>query len=65
MCGSAVRDPLGKSWGASAPRRLPGVAGSGHPMDGVLRMLLDLLFVVLTLAFFAVAGLVLRGVERL
>jgi hypothetical protein len=33
-------------------------------MTGVLRMA-DLVFVVLTIAFFAVASLVVKGVERL
>lgn len=35
----------------------------GHPMIGVL--MADLVFVALTVAFFALAALMLRGVERL
>jgi hypothetical protein len=40
------------------------VVATGGPVTGVLRMS-DLVFVVLTIAFFAVASLIVKGVERL
>ena len=55
--GSRLTDGVPSARGRDSER-------GSHPMTGAQRMS-DVLFVVLTVAFFAVAALIVKGVERL
>jgi len=59
-----VRDLLGTPTHAGSGCRLTDVVAPGRLMTGS-RGMDDLVFVILTVAFFALAGLIVKGVERL